>query len=221
MIDVVAIDIDDTLCLTEAASFNLENEVLSRIGRPPMPREAHLSTWGQPLFHAISERSPGVDPDKFQAVFREVITEYIADGRLDDIPEENYRALDDLAAAGKRIALLTSRTEDEVRHMLAPDHKLAPRVIAIYHKGNTSFHKPDPRVFDRLLNDQSVDPGNVVYVGDSPTDAEAANRRGVLFVASLESGIRQRQDFADYNVAAFIVRFPDIVAAIRTLDITT
>jgi phosphoglycolate phosphatase-like HAD superfamily hydrolase len=40
MIRAVIVDVDDTLCLTEEASFALENEVLSRMGRPPMPRAA-------------------------------------------------------------------------------------------------------------------------------------------------------------------------------------
>lgn len=41
MIQAVVIDVDDTLCLTEAACFDLENEVLKRMGREPMPRAIH------------------------------------------------------------------------------------------------------------------------------------------------------------------------------------
>lgn len=49
-IEAVVIDVDDTLCLTEAACFDLENETIQRMGRQPMERNVHLSTWGQPVF---------------------------------------------------------------------------------------------------------------------------------------------------------------------------
>ena len=57
-----------------------------------------------------------------------------------------------------------------------------------------------------------------MYIGDSPGDAAASNQAGLSFIASLESGIRQREDFAGYNVAAFIYRFPDVVDAVLSLD---
>ena len=218
MIKVVGIDVDDTLCLTEEACFSLENEVLVLMGRPAMSRSMHRETWGQPLLDAIIVRSPGVSIAQFRAVYQGVIARYVADGRLDHIPSENYRALDMLLALGKRVVLLTSRAEDEVRHMLAPDHELASRVTAVYHKDNTAYHKPDPRAFDELLAEQAVVPAETVYVGDSPGDARAAHERGVHFVASLESGIRQADDFASYRVAAFISRFPDVVGAVMALD---
>lgn len=66
MIEAVVIDLDDTLCLTEAACFEMENEVLERMGRLPMPREVHLETWGRPLFEAISDRAPGIDVEAFK-----------------------------------------------------------------------------------------------------------------------------------------------------------
>ena len=46
-IRAVIVDVDDALCLTEEASFHLENEVLVQMGRPPMPRALHLATWGE------------------------------------------------------------------------------------------------------------------------------------------------------------------------------
>lgn len=57
-----------------------------------------------------------------------------------------------------------------------------------------------------------------MYVGDSPSDAQASNKAGLRFVASLESGIRQRQDFDDYRVDAFINRFPDVVGAMLQIE---
>lgn len=157
MTEAVIVDVDDTLCLTEAASFDLENDVLAALGRPPMPRSVHLATWGEALLDAIPRRSPGVDIDRFAALFPVVHQRYLADGRLDVIPPENLRTLDELVADGRTIMLLTSRAEAEVRHLLEPGHVLAPRVTAAYHQGNTRFRKPDPRVFDPRYVTAAVD----------------------------------------------------------------
>jgi phosphoglycolate phosphatase len=147
----VIVDVDDTLCLTEAASFELENEVLALLGRPPMSRGVHLRTWGEPLLDAMPHRSPGLDLGRFAELFPVTHRRYLAGGRLDVIPPENLRALDQLVSDGRTVLLLTSRAEAEVRHLLEPDHVLAGRITGAYHQGNTRFRKPDPRVFDELL----------------------------------------------------------------------
>jgi phosphoglycolate phosphatase len=218
MIKTVIIDVDDTLCLTEAACFDLENEALKRMGRPPMARLIHKSTWGMPLGDAIKERSPGIDSDEFMMHFYPVMSEFITAEKVDVIPEENYAALDHLIAKGKTIMLLTSRTHGELKHMLEPDHLLAARVKAFYYKDITQFHKPDPRAFDELLAAHSLRADECIYIGDSPGDAAAANGAGLYFIASLESGIRDEQSFADYKVDAFVAAFPGIVPAIAAIE---
>lgn len=218
MIQALIIDVDDTLCLTEVACFAMENETLINMGRDPMSREVHLSTWGQPLFDAIKKRSPGIDADAFTRAFEPVIAEYIRDGKLDTIPDANYEALDKLIAMGKQLMVLTSRTHGELKHLLEPDHLLASRIQAFYYKDNTQFHKPDPRVFDELLAENGLLAENCAYIGDSPSDAAAAKQAGLHFIASLESGIRTEQSFDTYNVDRFTVRFPDVVDAINEID---
>ncbi|WP_249999288.1 HAD family hydrolase [Actinoplanes sp. M2I2] len=218
MLRAVIIDVDDTLCLTEAASYDLENEVLARLGRPPMSRAVHLATWGDTLLEAMPRRSPGVDLDRFAELFPVAHQEYLAAGRLDVIPEENLRALDELVLAGRTVLLLTSRAEAEVRHMLAADHVLAGRVSGAYHQGNTRFRKPDPRAFDELLAETGFAPGDCVYVGDSPGDAVAAGGAGLSFIACLQSGVRSLDDFDPRHVDACIDVFPDVVAAVNRLD---
>ncbi|MFI6317163.1 HAD family hydrolase [Nonomuraea sp. NPDC050556] len=215
---MVAVDVDDTLCLTEAACFDLENEVLARIGRPPMRRAVHLATWGQTLLEAMPLRSPGVDLGRFEAVYREVLREYVGEGLLDVVAQENLDALDALAGAGRTVALLTSRTEAEVEHLVDPSHVLAGRVSGVFHGGNTRFGKPDPRAFDELLAAGGLEPSECVYVGDSPGDAAAANGAGLRFVACLQSGVRARADFAPHQVDAFIDAFPEVVAVVARLS---
>lgn len=218
MIEAVVIDLDDTLCLTEAVCFEMENAVLESMGRAPMPRELHVGTWGKPLFEVIAVRSPGIDVEAFKEAYHPLIAEYTASGKLDTIPEENYAALDRLIKLGKTLMILTSRTHTELQHLLEPEHLLASRVKTFYYRDNMQYHKPDPRAFTGLLNDSGLQPSQCVYVGDSLSDAQAAKEAGLHFIASLESGLRQLQDFDGLSVDAFIQKFPDIVNAVIDLD---
>jgi phosphoglycolate phosphatase len=216
-IRAVIVDVDDTLCLTEEASFHLENEVLAEMRRPPMTRALHLSTWGEPLLEAMPHRSPGLDLDRFAALFPPMHQRYLAEGRLDVIPPSNLAALDRLVSEGRTIMLLTSRAEAEVRHLLAPDHALATRVTGAYHTGNTRFTKPDPRVFDELLTDTGFKPSQCVYIGDSPGDALAAGGADIPFIACLQSGVRHLNEFDPHYVTAAVDSFPEIPSVIAAM----
>jgi len=217
MIKAVAVDLDDTLCLSEAACFEVENETLRQMGRPPMPREIHKKTWGRLLAEAIQVRSPGVDAGEFMKRIAGNIGRAVAEDRFDTVSEAAYQALDQLIAAGKTVFILTSRTGPEMVHFLAEDHELASRITAFYYFENTRFHKPDPRVFDELLSENSLQPSECVYIGDSPTDAQAAKQAGLHFIASLESGLRSEQAFAGLRADGFVHRFSDVPAAVKKL----
>jgi phosphoglycolate phosphatase len=218
MIEAVIIDLDDTLCMTEEASFEMENATLKQLGRPHMPRELHINTWGKPLFEIITTRSPGVDVESFKMAYHPIIAEFTRSGKLDAIPEENYVAMDKLIKLGQILMILTSRTHTELRHLLEPDHLLASRIKAFYYRDNMQFHKPDPRAFNELLSDTKLSPSQCLYVGDSISDAEAAKKGGLHFVANLESGLRQRKDFSENPVDLFINRFLEIVDAVTYLN---
>lgn len=127
--------------------------------------------------------------------------------------------MDKLIKLGKSLMILTSRTHGELQHLLTPDHLLASRVKTFYYRDNMQYHKPDPRAFDELLKDSSLRPENCVYVGDSISDSVAAKQAGLHFIASLESGLRQREDFNGQPVDAFIQRFPEIVDAVSALEV--
>ncbi|HWS33168.1 MAG TPA: HAD-IA family hydrolase [Actinoplanes sp.] len=218
MIKAVIIDVDDTLCLTEATSFELENEVLAAMGRPPMPRNLHLASWGEPLLEAMPKRSPGSDLEQFGPLFHDFMRRHIADGRIDVIPPENLAALDELVLSGRTVMLLTSRTGPEIHHMLAPDHVLTSRITGIYHRDNTRYGKPDPRAFDELLAQTGLSPAECVYVGDSPGDASAAGGAGMTFIACLQSGVRRLDEFDERWVTASIDTFPEVVTVVEEIS---
>ena len=69
-----------------------------------------------------------------------------------------------------------------------------------------------------MMDTHNILPEECVYVGDTPGDARAAKGRGMHFIASLESGLKRKEDFDGLLVDLFIPRFVDVVEAVRSLD---
>lgn len=217
-VKAVILDLDDTLCLTEAVCFDLENAVLEKIGHPKMLRAVHKANWGKPLFEAILERAPGVDIAAFRKEYVSLNQLWVKSAKFDAIPKENFAALDELIGLDFSLVILTSRTHEELAHLLEPDHDLATRIEAFYYRDNMQFHKPDPRAFAHIEATHSWSPQECVYVGDSIGDAEASTGAGMHFIASLESGLRSKEDFAKYPQTVFINNFTEVVQAVQVLN---
>ena len=74
---------------------------------------------------------------------------------------------------------------------------------------DVSRHKPDPESLLLAMEQLGVGPEEVLYVGDSVSDARAAQRAGVRFVAAL-SGPTPREAFEGDAVYAVIESLIDL-----------
>lgn len=209
-IKLVILDIDDTLYLTEQISFETENRIAVKMGFAPMSREVHLSNWGKRIQEAIAERIPGIDVPRFMKLFIKENQKLVKQGKLDSLSPSNLETLTILKNLGKIIAIVTSRTYGEVKHLLEGSHPLQDYISDFFYDGNLKYLKPDPRVFDQLLNKYGTSPKEAVYVGDSVSDANCAASRHIHFIATLESGIRCTANFDEVSVDHFIERFSDL-----------
>lgn len=214
-IDLLIIDVDDTFIPTEEACFIIENAVAQSMGFAPMTRETHQRNWGVHLEEALLERFPGIDRKAFIERVALVLPGYVERGEIDQIPQENLDTLDVLIDRGKRLAILTSRTLDEARHLVDPKHHLNSRVEKFYHRDNSLFYKPDPRAFHQPLIDFGIDPSRAAYAGDTLNDGRASTGAGLQFIASLESGLKTEENFSSIKVAAFINKFTDLRHVIK------
>jgi phosphoglycolate phosphatase len=197
VIKAVILDFDDTLFMTEQASFEIENETAGLLGLAPMTRETHVHNWGKPIEHAIIERFPGIDLTKFMEAFPAVLRSHVRAGRIDALTDANTVALAQITASGYRLYAVTSRKLVEIDHLLSSEHEFSRYVEegSIFHKDNSQHLKPDPRAFDGVIALTGFKPAECVYVGDSLTDCRAAKGAGLQFVACLESGLRHREEF--------------------------
>lgn len=216
MIKLVIIDIDDTLTPTEHIWFEVENRVAKKLGLPLMDRKTYQERWGTPLKESIEKRVPGGQAQTFIEEIRKITPELVAKGETDVISPANLKTLDDIKALGKKLAILTSRELFEMEHFLDENHALAKTIDAFYYRDNSPCLKPDPRVFDQILEHFQVKPDEAVYIGDTLNDALCAKKAGLHFIAVLESGLKKREDFAHLPVDFFADAFPDVLKYIKT-----
>jgi phosphoglycolate phosphatase len=211
MIKLVIVDFDDTLTLTEEAAFAIENSVAEQMGFLPMTREDHQKNWGKPLQEAIVERIPGINVDAFMKIMEKELPIFASKGLVDKVTKKNIAVLEKLRSEGIRLAILTSRVQQEMIHILDTSHELHQWIEKVYYADNSSYLKPDPRAFDQILAHFSVDPTEALYVGDSLGDGVGAKGAGLHFIALLESGLRTEEDFKSVSVDYFAQQFPDIL----------
>jgi phosphoglycolate phosphatase len=70
-------------------------------------------------------------------------------------------------------------------------------------------HKPDPRGLLGAINKLNLSISQVIYIGDSLTDAETAFRAGVSFVGVL-SGVTPQNTFENYPVMQILKDISEI-----------
>lgn len=216
MIKLVILDIDDTLTMSENAWFHIENNVAKSLGLPLMDREAYRKRWGTPVREAIAMRAPKEAVEAFMKELIRVTPALVAKGEVDIITKENLKTLDEIKSLGKHLAVLTSREFFEMEHFLKPSHPLNKTIEAFYYRDNSLYLKPDPRIFNKILQDFKMWPEEALYVGDTVGDALCAKGAGLHFIALLESGLKKREDFATIPVDFFANSFPEITGYIRS-----
>jgi phosphoglycolate phosphatase-like HAD superfamily hydrolase len=88
------------------------------------------------------------------------------------------------ARVGIPIAVISDAKKSEVDAALS-QARLGTFVVKIYHADNAGEHLANGRIRKRLdvpVADFRIKPTQVVFIGDSPLDAEAAQHHGVHFI---------------------------------------
>ena len=80
----------------------------------------------------------------------------------------------------KKLALITNFDHPPHVHSVLSKLGLTHFFDAIVISGEVGIKKPDPRIFDTALKDTEMKPEEVVYVGDTEDDTEAARAAGIV-----------------------------------------
>jgi HAD superfamily hydrolase (TIGR01549 family) len=206
--------------MTEENGFNLENEVANSMGFESQSREVHKNTWGKPLGEVAQIRFPNIDVELFMEKIGNLMVIKSQNNEFDVILKKNLNILKHLKEQGYIIGIVTSRIQHEVEHLLAPNHDLMSLISQddLFFRERTVFGKPDPRVYDVPLQQYGLLSSEVVYVGDSLSDAVSAKLAGFGFIASIEGKLKEIKDFPEYLTDDVVLDLVDISESIRKIE---
>jgi len=187
-------DCDGVMFDTRDCNVQFYNLILERLGIGPMTRSqedfVHVATVAESLKHIIPEARWDEIPTARQSV------DYVAEIMpLMRVEPGLTELLETLHTMGKRMAVFTNRTN--TMELVLEKWNLAqfffPVMTAQKVKG-----KPNPEGAFRILEAWDARPEEVVFVGDSTADQQAAAAAGIPFWAFKNSALEAHRHIPDF-----------------------
>lgn len=193
----VCFDWDDTLVRTIEAKWQHHKEVARKFYDIELSDEDLARHWGVPFDDLIRYLYQDRDTlENMRAANRSLADRY---------PKSAHQGattiLEALFEAGIQVGIVTSTSRShvvpELDRLNFPDG-----LLFIQAAEHTSYHKPDPRVFEPALTcffEANIDRSEIVYVGDSMIDYEAAHRASIDFIG-VTTGLYTSEHFRARNI---------------------
>lgn len=203
--DAVLFDLDGTLLDTLRDIAESMNEALGSLGLPAVAIEEYRRHVGDGVTILARRVLPPLSRDEATvercvAAMRERYAARLArwSRPYAGVPE----LLDALTARGLALAVLSNKphamTTALVAQMLARWH-----FAVVFGERAGVARKPDPQAAGEAARILSVDPGRILYLGDTGTDMETARRSGMFAVGALW-GFRDRSELEAAGAAALV-----------------
>lgn len=216
-VHTLVFDFDYTLADSSKGVILCVNHALENLGLPPADGERIKRTIGLSLEETDRRLTGREDPNQV----REFIRRYVE--RADEtvagltvllpaVPE----TLRSLQGAGLPLGIISNKFRRRIVTIMERE-KVQDCFGVIIGSEDITRHKPDPESLLTAIQRLNGTPASALYVGDSVTDAETAQRAGVPFVAVL-SGVTPREHFKEYPVYGIISRLallPELIMPSR------
>lgn len=202
-ITAVVFDMDDTLIKTFEAKLRQHKHFARERYGLDLRDDLFREHWGKP-FHLFLEGIYGGVDDVAR-----IHAGYVKLSHLFpvELQEDTLHLFDQLHAAGKKLGIVTATAREIVmRDLTLIDFPFA-RLHKIQTSDDTLVHKPDPRVFEPMMQAlrQVRAHEEVLYVGDALTDYYAARDAGLRFVG-VTTGLITAEQFRDAGVTHVVDR---------------
>jgi phosphoglycolate phosphatase-like HAD superfamily hydrolase len=184
-IEVVAFDCDGVMFDSSLANRTYYNQILAHIGLPVMTAEqftyAHMHTIDQTLDYLIQDQAllSAARKYRLQMDIGGFIRQLVIEPSLKDL----LRKL----LPGYRTAIATNRVDTMDR--VLSTHGLEGKFDIVVTASDVRFPKPDPEQLNVIMAHFHIGPGQMVYIGDSQLDAQAAQAAAVPFIAFGNPGL--------------------------------
>lgn len=202
-IKVVVFDCDGVMFDTAFANRKFYDEVLENFNRPPLTEEqfqqVHMMTVADAVSYLFADN---IDHEPvFECLKRIGYHKFIP---YMEMADGFFELLTDLESHKIIRAVATNRT-NTMEKVLA-DYNLADQFDMVVTAADVTHPKPHPEQLEKIMARFSVRPDQVLFVGDSIYDQQAARAAGTVFAA-----FRQAHLDADLHVSAM----REIAAALK------
>lgn len=133
-----------------------------------------------------------ITPDQFRSGIRTVLNTGVSDALIDeawnamllDLPSERLRLLEKLGQT-RRLALLSNTNAIHAEYFeqqMKRQHRienLDPFFEKVYYSFDVGMRKPEPRIFEFVLQERNFKPEETLFIDDSPQHIEGARRVGL------------------------------------------
>jgi phosphoglycolate phosphatase len=217
-IEAILFDFDYTLADSSCGVIDCIGYALSELGLPPVTDEAARRTIGLSLpdtLAALAGPQPKDVSERFARLFLERADQVMADKTVlfPSVCEAAVR----LRERGLVLGIVSTKYRRRIEAILAREGLLG-LFAAIVGGEDVSCHKPDPESLRLGLDRLGVLPAEALYVGDSVTDAQAAQRAGVPFVAVL-SGTTPERAFEAHRLCAVIRTLAELPGLVQKWEV--
>jgi phosphoglycolate phosphatase len=198
----VIFDFDYTLADSSEGVIECVNYALRGLGLSPADPQSIRATIGSALpvvFHRLAGGGNSGMTQDFARLFTARADEVMADRTtlFPDAPSSIRRLSEKHLSLGIASTKYRYRIEEILRR-----ENLLGFFSAIVGGEDVERHKPDPACLLAAMKKLNCLPSNLIFVGDTPVDAETAQRSGVPFAAVL-SGVSVEADFSGFSVVKF------------------
>jgi phosphoglycolate phosphatase len=216
--DIVGFDLDGTLLETHKDLGTAVNHALAIGGFASVAVDSAKDLIGGGakimLERAIAAQG-GVDAVRFRELYKEMLAFYGANYAVHTRPYPGaIAALDELAARGVRLAVITNKFEEFARGVLA-SLDLLDRFDCVIGGDTMGKGRAKPAPDPILKARENCGGGSFVYVGDSTYDMRAARAAGVPVVAACYGYCDASPD--ELGADAVIESLHDLIPVLETL----
>ena len=194
----ILFDFDYTLADSSRAIVECVRVAFENMRLPLLPADAIRRTIGLSLpetFRVLSGEDGEENVLEFRAHFRERSNEIMVDWT--EFLPGTASVLEELSRRPLKLGIVSTKYRFRIEETLRRDG-LLEFFETIVGGDDVADYKPDPSGLLMAARQLALDPDDLIYVGDSVTDAEAARRAGMPFAAVL-TGPTARDEFVSYS----------------------
>lgn len=205
----VIFDFDDTLVETRLIKWAHHKAVAKKFYNIDLAEETFLKHYGKPFNTLIKELYR--DSDTLENMI--AANKSIRNDFLKKVYPESVYVVNTLLDKGIKVGLLSSTNKNFIMEDLARQGFPVERFAIIQGPEDTSVHKPDPNVFLPSLEkfaQEGIKKREIVYVGDSLMDLEAAHGAGLDFIA-VTTGLYSKNDFKKHGAKIIVKNIKEVI----------